>query len=48
MGDIKKELWDKLVSKEKGVRTARFGRRVVVSMRRRRSKRGTSVSRRKR
>lgn len=32
----KKELWDKLVAKEVGARTARFGRRVVVTMRKKR------------
>lgn len=48
MAEAKKELWDKLVKKERGARTARFGRRVVVSMRKRRSSRGTTVTRRKR
>lgn len=38
-GDTKKRLWDDLVAKEKGARTARFGRRVVVTMRNRRSQR---------
>ena len=32
MGETKKKLWDELVEKEKGARTARFGRRVVVKM----------------
>lgn len=33
-GDTKKKLWQQLVDAEVGARTARFGRRVVVSMRR--------------
>ena len=32
-GDTKKKLWDELVQREAGARSARFGRRVVVSMR---------------
>ncbi len=36
MVETKKELWAKLVKKEVGARTARFGRRVVVSMRKQR------------
>ncbi len=33
MVQAKKKLWKELVDKEIGARTARFGRRVVVSMR---------------